>query len=107
MRSGLPTFSLLQQLCHHSSPTSLVAGTYAPACITMEVLVEQQVVAEVGVGLKCLVFAEDRAASMPVTQEDVREPTRELIGDLPERELLARARGTLHQKIVSIVVVKL
>jgi hypothetical protein len=48
------------------------------------------------VSLKGLVRAEDRAAPVLSTQEDVREPARELIGDLPERQLVARTGGALY-----------
>ncbi len=92
----LPTFSLLKQLRHDGSPTRLMAGTDASARIAVEVLVEQWVVAPMWVGLKGLVRAEHRAAPVLSTQEDVRESARELIGDLPERQLVARTGGALY-----------
>src|SRR3989442_659732 len=95
-QSGLPALGLLKQLRHNSSPTGLVAGTDASACIAVEVLVKQRVVTPVRVGLKGLVRAEDRATPILSTHKNVRESTRELIGYLPERELLARTSGALH-----------
>jgi hypothetical protein len=84
-----------------------MAGTDASARIAVEVLVEQQVLAPVRVGLKGLVRAEDWASPVLSTQEDVRQPARELICDLPGGEFLARAGGTFHQEIFVIIMVEL
>jgi hypothetical protein len=62
----------------------------------MEILVEQRVVTPLWVGLKRLVRAENWAASILSTQEDVRKSTGDLISDLPERELLARSCGAFY-----------
>ena len=48
----LPAFGLLKQLGNHSRPTRLVAGTDTPACISMEVFIEQWVVAPMRVSLE-------------------------------------------------------
>jgi hypothetical protein len=65
-----------------------VICTDALAGIAREILVEQQVVTPMWVGLKSLVLSEDWAASIFYTQEDVRKSTGKLICDLPERKLL-------------------
>ena len=63
----LPAFGLLKQLGNHSRPTRLVAGTDTPACISMEVFIEEQQVAPVWVVLKFLNTAEDGSASLLIT----------------------------------------
>ena len=73
-----------------------MAGPDASAGIAVEVLVEQHIITPIWVGLECLVRAENGATLILTTQKDVRESTRELIGYLPERELLARTCGALY-----------
>ena len=48
----LPAFGLLEQLRNQSGPTRLMAGTDAPACIAVEILVEQRVITPLRVGLE-------------------------------------------------------
>src|SRR5215469_10398191 len=79
-----------------------MTGTDASARVAVEVLVEQRVIAPVRVGLKDLVRAEDWATPILSTQKDMRQPARELIGYLPERELVTRTGGAFHQEIVAI-----
>lgn len=52
----------------------------------MEVLVEEHVVAEMGIVLQALVRSEHGTTAMRVAQEEIREPSGQLIGDLPECE---------------------
>jgi len=52
-----------------------MARTNAPARVTVEVFVEQRVIAPVQVALEGLVRAEDRAASVLPAQENVGQPT--------------------------------
>jgi hypothetical protein len=68
----LPTFGLLKQLGNRSGPTCLMAGPDSSACVTMEVLVEQDVVAPVRIGLERLVCAENRPAPIWTAHKDVR-----------------------------------
>ncbi len=84
-----------------------MAGSDASAGVAVEVLVEQQVVVPMGVGLEAFVRAEDGAASVLVAQEDVGEPTREVFRDLPEGQVRAGAGGAFDQELVAIVVVEL
>lgn len=95
-RKTLPALGLLKQLGHRSCPTSLMAGPDPSACIPVEVLVEQEVVAPVRIGLERLVCAENRPAAIWTAHKDVRESTRDLLGNLPESKLAARTGGTLH-----------
>ncbi len=71
---------LLQQLGHQAGPAGLVAGAEAAAGVAVEVLVEQEVIAEVGVVLEQLDVAEDRPAPVGVAQEEPRQPPRQLVG---------------------------
>ncbi len=76
---GLSSFGLLQQFGDKRRPARLVTGTQARASVAMKVLMEQQVVTEIGVGLKHLVRAKHRSVTMGITQKDVRQPARDLL----------------------------
>src|SRR5262245_55286330 len=89
---GAPSLAaLLQQLGHQARPAGLVAGPDASAVVPVEVLVEQEPVAPVGILLELLGAAEDRTATGAVAQEDSGEAPGELGGRLPEIDLVARA----------------
>src|SRR5258708_27615536 len=72
----------------------------------MEVFMEWDVVAEVRVSLQALVRAKDRAAAMSVTQEDARQPLRQLIGHFAQGDQLPRSRRALDLEIVAVVTVE-
>src|SRR5215467_1043090 len=42
----------LDQLCHHPSPAGLVAGTQPGAIVAVEILVEEDIIAPVWIGLE-------------------------------------------------------
>ena len=65
------------------------------------------VVAPVRVVLEQLDVAEDRPSTVSVAQEDALQAARDVGRDLPQRQLLARARRRFDQKIVAVVVVEL
>jgi hypothetical protein len=64
----------LQQLRDQARPAGLVRRAHAAPRVAVEILEEQQVVAEVRIVLQLRAAAEDRPLSRRVGQEDAREP---------------------------------
>src|SRR2546429_9803370 len=79
-----------------------MAGAYTAPAITVEVLVERNVIAPVRIVLKGRTGAKDRTAALLITQKDVREPPREFFRHLPERQFRAGASRVFYQEIVAI-----
>src|SRR5499433_3296829 len=73
---------------HESRPACLVAGTQSGAVVTMKVLVEEEVVAPMGVGLELLGPPVDGPATAFIAQKDAREPLCDLTGHLEEGQHL-------------------
>ena len=61
-----------------------MTGAQARAVVPVEVLVEENVVAPVRVGLECLRAPVDRTLAAGITQEDAGQALRDLPGDLEE-----------------------
>src|SRR5712692_9930178 len=76
------------------------------SAVSVEILMEQEEVAPVRVGLKFLQTAEDRAAAVGAPQEDASQAGRELGGDFPQRLVLSRAGGAFHLQVTAVVVMK-
>src|SRR5208337_2670472 len=74
----------LDQLRNQSCPSRLVTRSEPGAVISMEILVEQDVVAPVRVGLEFLRSTVDRPPATLVAQEDAGQPVRDLLGHLEE-----------------------
>src|SRR5205823_2498588 len=89
---------LLQQLGDDGGPAGLVRGAEALAGVAVEVLVEEDQVAPVRVGLELLAGAEDRAAAVRAAQEEVAQPPRELPRHLPEGVRLPRTGRELDRE---------
>src|SRR5262249_43420242 len=97
----------LQQLCDQSGPARLMRRAESPAGVTMEMLVELHVVAEVRVVLDVRSISHERAAAALVAEEEIAQPRSELARDLVNGEMSTRARRALDHEIVSVVVVEL
>src|SRR5581483_3873536 len=91
--------ALVEQLGHQRGPAGLVAGAQPGAGVAVEVLVEEDLLAPVRIALEQLGLAVDRAAAVRPRQEEAREARGELVGDLPERALLAGAGRAFHQEV--------
>jgi hypothetical protein len=74
----------LDQFRHQSCPSRLVTRSEPGAVIPMEVLVQQDMVAPVRVGLEFLGAPVDRPPAALVAQEDAGQPVRDLLGYLEE-----------------------
>ena len=98
--------ALLQQLGHQSRPARLMAGAQPGAIVAVEILVEQNVIAEMRIGLKFLRAAKYRPAAMLVAQEKTREPARQLRGDFRQVHLNAGAGGTFHLQFVAEIMME-
>ena len=86
---GIQQAEELDELGHDPGPAGLVAGAQPGAVVAVEVLVEQDVVAPVGIGLELLRAAVDGSPAVLVTQEDPGEPVGDLLAHLEEVHHLA------------------
>src|SRR5262249_35736232 len=84
-------------------PSSLVGGAKAGAVIAVEVLVEEEQVAPVGVVLKGARPAMDGAASsLRVAREDVNQSLSDRSGHLAERDWLPQRTGSRDREVCSV-----
>ncbi len=83
-------------------PPGLVAGAQAGAVVAVEVFVEKDVVLPVRIVDELARAAEDRTAAFVVEQEDAGHAIRQLLGDLVERHVLARAGRALDAELVAV-----
>src|SRR5262245_35876462 len=88
------------------TPARLVRSAQTATGIAIEVLVKEEVVPEVRVGLKFLVVAENRTPPVLVAPEDVDHPAAKLVSDLLHRSLLAVADRALDAKLVAVELVE-
>src|SRR5262249_10263655 len=84
-----------------------MTGPDARAIVAMEVLVEGDVVAEVGIAVQPRVASEDRPPPIAAAQEEAGESLREVAGHLGQCRLPAGAGGVLHGELVAQEVVEL
>src|SRR5262249_19880255 len=96
----------LDQRRYHSRPSRLVARAQSRPVIPVEVLVEEDVVAPVGVGLKLLGTAVYGPAAALVAQEDAGESVRDVLGDLEEIHHLAGTGRAFDLERVTVVQVE-
>src|SRR5579883_953511 len=105
--AGLALFAaLLHEFGEQAGPSGLVAGADAAAVVAVEVFVEQDQVAPVGIGLELVEVAEYRAPAVAVAQEQIVQAAREFGGDLPQTHPLAGAGGEFYLEAVSQIVME-
>jgi hypothetical protein len=83
-----------------------MAGTEAGAVVAMEVFIKQREVTPVGVLLKRLRPPIYGPVSVRTTQEETRQPTRQLCGYLPEGRLTFGAGRQGDQQAITVEVVQ-
>ena len=84
-----------------------MAGPEAVAVIAVEILVEPEVVAEIGVVLQLLIVAETGAAAgFGVAQKKLGEAGGESIGHFEQRYRFAGVGGVFYLEIVAVVMVE-
>ena len=88
-----------------AGPAGLMRGAETSAVVAMEIFVEEEIVAEVGIGLEFFAAAEDGAAAGRVAKENVGEAAFDFAGDFEEGHLLAGAGGALDGEVVAEVAV--
>src|SRR6266481_6101227 len=81
-RLGIEHVQVLDQFCHESGPTRLVAGTETRTIVAMEILLEEEVVAPVRIALECVGATVDRPPALVVPQIDSGEAPGNLHGHL-------------------------
>src|SRR3712207_1458712 len=99
MTSSIPLLAAVEaeeKVAHQRGPPGLVRRAQALAGVSVEVLVEVDVVAEVRVALQLLAAAPHRAPPVGIALEDVHHALADVAGDLlavHERPALRRAPG--------------
>src|SRR5215471_10677381 len=86
-----------------TGPAGLMAGAEAGAVVAVKVLVERQVITPVWVLLKRAGTPVDWPSAMVVPQKDADQPALDLLGDLIQIHLSARARGTFDREIIAVI----
>src|SRR5574341_87759 len=84
--------ALLEELGHETRPAGLVAGADPGPVVAVEVLVEEDQVLPVGVGLELLCAPVDRPPAVGPLHEDARQAAGQLGRDVPQGHPLAGAR---------------
>src|SRR5262249_35302682 len=90
----------LNQEGNDAGPAGLVAGPDAYTSVSMEIFVEQDVVAPVLI-VPSTVIAMGRPASLLVEDEQARQPSRKLLADLQKIQLASRANWALDFEVVA------
>ena len=82
----------LQQLGDQSGPAGLVRGAEAAPGVAVEIFVEQQVVAEMRVGLQLVVWPNTARRPCASRRNSSRQPAGQFFGDLQDRHDTGRSR---------------
>src|SRR5262249_38309595 len=99
---GIEEAEEMDQPGDETSPARLMAGAQAGAVVAVEVLVEQDQVAPMRIGLEFSGASVDGASALLVAKEQTREPLGDLSRDLEQGYVLAGARRTLHGELVAV-----
>src|SRR6478736_5027802 len=102
-RSFTRLAALLHELGNYAGPSGLMAGAYAGTGVAVEVLVKQDKVTPVGVGLKLFEVPEHRPAATLVLEEYVGHAARQLSRDFPQSHHLSRSGRKLDFEIIAEV----
>ena len=81
----------------------LMAGADAGAVVAVEVFVEQQIVAPMGIALEFLGAAKHRPPAALVAQKDPGQPIGDFAGDLEQVHQVAGARRALDLEVVAVI----
>src|SRR6516165_1830890 len=96
----------IHQERHQSSPAGLVIRPDPCSVVTVEILVEQNVVEPMRIGLKLFCAAIYGPAPMLVTKEDLSQPLDDLLSHLEEVHEASGPGRTFDFEIVAVVLVK-
>lgn len=99
--------SLLKEFGYQGGPARLMARSEAFARVAVEIFVEENQIAPVGIGAKLRRGPVDRAVAFRVPQENSCQAMRDFRGNLGKREHFAGARREFHFEAVAEIVMKL
>src|SRR5205085_5067806 len=106
-RANLGGVARHEELRHQPGPAGLVRRTDTAARVAVEVLIEEDVVPEVRVGVSALIEAVDRSASVRICKEQPSQTAGDLVGNLVEGREVPRARRALDPEVITVVVMEL
>src|SRR6185369_16414723 len=98
--------ALLHEFGHQASPAGLMARSDTGAVVSMKVFMEQDQVSPMRICLELALIAVNGPAPVDILQKDVRQATRQFVGDFPQIHQPARSSRTLYSERIAIVVVK-
>src|SRR6266481_166596 len=104
---GVQEAKELDEFGHESCPTGLVTGAQPGTIVAMEVFIEVDVVAPVGIRLELFRAAVDGSSAMRVAQENPGEPVRDLLADLEEVHQGAGTRGAFNFEVVPVIQIEI
>src|SRR5207253_1849222 len=96
----------VEEFGDEGGPAGLMVCAQALAGVPVKILVEEQMVPEVGVSLLQLVLPEGGAAAIAARQEEADQPLREVVLDLTQRVHMPRAGRVLDGEVVAVVVIE-
>src|SRR2546429_9418087 len=102
-RANLGGVTRHEELRHQPGPAGLVRGTDTAAGVAVEVLIEEDVIPVVRVGVSALIEAVDRPASVPICKEQPSQTAGDLLGDLVEGRDVPRDRRAFDPGVITVV----
>src|SRR5260221_13422388 len=105
-RSSLVDCRTLQKICDQARPPGLMRGPKALAGVAIEILVKEQVVAEMHIALELRAPAENRPLAIVLAREEPSDSPRDLVGDTRDRHVAARSGRAFDLEVVAVIAVK-
>ena len=96
---------LFDELGNEAGPSHLVVGAEPFAGAPMKIFMEEDIVMEMGIGLKFGAISENRAVPLGIVFKNTHKTLRNLCSNIPQVHKVSRASGTLNFEVVAIVVV--
>src|SRR5271166_6599640 len=100
---GVERAENLDQLGDDAGPAGLMAGAKARSGVAVEVLVEENMISPVRIGLELIRVGEGGTAAILVAKEDPRQAIRQLFAHLEEVHHPARSGRALDSETVAVV----
>jgi hypothetical protein len=88
----------VDQIKHQTTPSGLVAGANACAVVTIKILVEQNQITPMGIGLKLLVIPINGATTSCILQEDIFKSLGDFGLNLVQSQIITRSGGIFNLK---------
>src|SRR5579864_3004230 len=100
---SIKTAKKLDQLCHNACPSGLVTRPESSPIVAVEILIEEDVVLPLRIGLEFIGGAVDRSSSGLVAEEDFGQPVSNLSRNLKQIHQITRTGRTLDLEVVAII----